>query len=36
MSKVVQKTFYGFNEGNIKFKPTYRYERGSDEWSRKV
>jgi phosphatidylinositol-3,4,5-trisphosphate 5-phosphatase 2 len=34
--KDAMKTFYGFKEGSITFPPTYRYERGSCEWSKKV
>jgi len=29
------RTFYAFNEGKIQFWPTYRYERGNNEWSKK-
>jgi len=30
-----QRTFCDFQEGKIKFMPTYRLERGSNEWSKK-
>jgi len=33
--KMVDRTFCDFSEGRITFFPTYRYERGSNEWSKK-
>lgn len=30
------RTFYKFKEGRIHFRPSYRWERGSDEISKKV
>ena len=27
-----KKCFNGFKEGSIKFKPTYKYDPGSDNW----
>lgn len=34
--KQLLKTFFNFHEGYIEFPPTYRYEKGTLEWSKKV
>jgi hypothetical protein len=34
--KRANRTFCGFREGKICFPPTYRYDRGTNEWSKKV
>lgn len=30
-----EKTFHNFKEGKITFPPSYRYERGNNDWSKK-
>lgn len=30
--KRLKRVFYGFHEADIKFKPTYKYDPGTDNW----
>jgi hypothetical protein len=30
------RAFYGYQEARIQFPPTYRYEKGTTEWSKTV